>query len=107
MVLLSLTACNRNRPPKEIIMQDELVPILVDLHMVYALQGSILFKDISRSIDSVDTYSLVFEKHGINKALFDTTIAWYSQHPKIFTHVYDHVVMQLTQLSDSISPNAE
>jgi len=107
LILLSVAACNRNRPPKEILQQDELVPILVDLHMVYALQGTLQFRDLTRYVDSVDTYSNVFKKHGVDKAVFDSTISWYSSHPKLFTGVYDHVVMQLTQLSDSVNLTQE
>ena len=55
-------------------------------------------------VDSIDTYSYVFEKHGITKVQFDSTIAWFSRRPELFTEVYDEVVMLLSQRSDSISP---
>lgn len=107
IILMAMTACQSNRPPGHLIKQDDLVPILVDLHLVYALQGTIEFRTLSREIDSVDTYSYVFDKHGIDKTLFDSTIAWFSRNPERFTDVYDEVVMQLTRKADSIRPQLD
>ena len=76
-------------------------PILIDLHLVYAIQTSSEFREMSRNVDSVDTYSFVFEKYGVEKAVFDSSIAWYSRHPEQFTEIYDQVVMTLTQMQDS------
>ena len=97
-----LGSCHRDRLHKDLIGKDELVPLLIDLHMVYAIQSSVDFRHIAQDVDSVDVYSYVFEKHGVTKVVFDSTIAWYSRHPTHFTEVYDEVVMNLTQKQDSL-----
>jgi hypothetical protein len=106
-ILLSVAACNRARVPRDIIRQENLAPILVDIHMVYAIQTSMEFRNMTREFDSVDTHGYIFDKHGIDKVQFDSSIAWYSRHPALFTEVYDDVVMRLTQLNDSINPDRE
>ena len=101
-IFLALAACKHNRPGKDIIPPEEIVPVLVDMHLVYAVQSAPEYRTIYRQADSVDVYGYIFEKHGIDRVRFDSSIAWYSRHPKLFTEVYDQVVMQLTRLSDSL-----
>ena len=95
-------ACESSRPGKELIPPETLVPILVDMHFGYAIQASPEFRALSRTVDTVDTYSYIFIKHDVTKVMFDSTLSWYTQHPKLFTEIYDEVVMQLTQLYDSL-----
>ena len=98
-------SCHPERPPRDILRKEQLVPLLMDLHMVYAVQSSVEFRKIAVQVDSVDAYSYIFDKHGVPKVVFDSTIAWYSRHPEQFTKVYDEVVMNLTQIQDSIKMN--
>lgn len=107
LLLFSLTACEKSKPGKDLIPPETLVPVLVDFHLVYSIQSSQEFRKISREVDSIDTYNYVFEKYNITKALFDTTLSWYTQHPKRFTEIYDEVVMQLSQMADSLGGGPE
>jgi hypothetical protein len=95
-------SCQHHRPPKDLLEKDEMIPLLIDLHIVYAIQSSVKFRELSNDVDSVDVYSYIFEKHGVSKVVFDSSIAWYSRHPKLFTEIYDEVVMDLTQKQDSL-----
>lgn len=107
IILLSLLGCEQNKPGKELIPPETLVPVLVDMHLLYSIQSSNAYRDLSRKVDSIDTHSYIFEKHHIDQAQFDSTIAWYSRHPKLFTDIYDQVVMQLSRLSDSLNQYEE
>ena len=103
ILLIWAAACDSSKTPRHLISQEDLVPILVDFHMVYSIQSTQMFRTFSREYDTIDTYSFIFDKHGVDKALFDSTIAWFSAHPTRFTEVYDEVVMVLTQRSDSLN----
>ncbi len=107
MILLSLAACNHNRPPKDILQPEEIVPVLIDMHLVNSIQSAPEYRTLTQGMDSVDVYSYIFEKHGIDRVEFDSSIAWYSRNPELFTQIYDHVVMRLTQISDSLNPSLE
>jgi hypothetical protein len=100
--LYIMVSCQRDRPHSDLLGKDELIPVLIDLHMAYAIQSSVKFRNISLDVDSVEVYSYIFDKHNVSKVVFDSSIAWYSRHPKLFTEVYDEVVMDLTQLRDSL-----
>jgi hypothetical protein len=79
------------------------VPVLIDIHLVYALQSSAMIRDLAREVDSIDTYSYIFDKYDVTRVQFDSTVAWYSRHPKLFTDIYDQVVMQLSRMNDSLN----
>jgi hypothetical protein len=97
-----MVSCQRDRPHKDLLEKDEMIPLLMDLHMAYAIQSSVQFRKISFGVDSVDTHTYIFDKHGVSKVVFDSSVAWYSRHPKLFTEIYDEVVMNLTQMQDSL-----
>jgi len=105
LILMSLAACNHSKPGKYIIPPETLVPVLMDMHLTYALQSSTEIRKLAREVDSIDVYGYIFDKHNISRVRFDSTIAWYSRNPELFTDIYDQVIMQLTQLQDSIAPN--
>ena len=104
LVLLSFGACKHNKPGNYIIPQETLVPVLMDMHLTYALQSSTELRKLAREVDSIDVYGYIFDKHNISRVRFDSTIAWYSRNPELFIKIYDQVIMQLTQLQDSITP---
>ena len=97
-----MVSCHRDKPQRGMLEKDELIPLLIDLHKAYAIQSSVKFRKISQDVDSVDVYAYIFDKHNVSKVVFDSSIAWYSRHPKLFTEIYDEVVMDLTQRQDSL-----
>ncbi len=102
-----MISCQKDKPHKDLLKKDELVPLLIDLHLVYAIQSSAEFRKLSLTIDSVNTHSYIFDKYGVQKVVFDSSIAWYSRHPERFTKIYDEVVMNLTQMQDSLGGDEE
>jgi hypothetical protein len=103
LVLFSiLVSCQRDRPHRDLLEKDELIPILIDLHRAYAIQSSVKFRKISLDVDSVDLHAYIFDKHNVSKVIFDSSIAWYSRHPTLFAEIYDEVIMDLTQMRDSL-----
>jgi hypothetical protein len=100
--LFIMGSCQQDKPRSDLLEKEEMIPVLIDLHLAYAIQASADFRKISLEVDSVDTYTYIFDKYGTSKVAFDSSIAWYSRHPKLFTDIYDEVVMNLTQMRDSL-----
>lgn len=103
LILLFISGCQQDRPGRDLIPPETLVPMLMDLHLTYAIQSSMQYRQLLRQADSVDTHSYIFEKYEVNQADFDSTIAWYSRHPELFRDIYDQVVMELSRISDSLN----
>ena len=102
--VLLILGCNSDREFKRkyLLDEEEMVNILVDIHLANALQGSPEFYKISRAYDSVDINSKIFDKYGIEKANFDSSIVYYIRRPEILIHIYDEVIMRLSQIQDTI-----
>ena len=108
LAAIFLFACSNERGVKKsLIPEDELIPILIDFHMVYAVQGSPDYYKLTREVDSVDAYTYIFEKHGYSRAQFDSTTSWYASSPYQYVEIYDEVIMRLTRISDSLEQESE
>ena len=84
MVLLLLVSC-QVKIPKEIIQPDKMETVLYDYHMVQAM-GSEITSTPEYQLKLYHSY--VFDKHGITKALFDSSMVWYTRHPAYLTQIY-------------------
>ncbi len=84
---------------KEFIERDVLVDVLADLHLVDAVTNDRKFHHLYE-VDSVDLLSPILEKYKVNRAMFDTTLAVYKNHPDLLDQVYNDVLIKLNVLLD-------
>ena len=103
MILVICTTACRRIPPRNLIPEEILIPVLVDFHLVNSVLQGTDIREISTKVDSIDPYSYIFEKHGITKAEFDTTVSWYTINLEYYVDIYNDVIMRLTQFEDSIN----
>jgi hypothetical protein len=101
---LLILGCNTHHGIKKkyLLDRDVFVNLLVDIHLAYAIQGSPEYHEFSREYDSIDIHFWIFNKYGIEKAAFDSTMSYYTKKPEDLIKVYDEVIMRLNQLQDSI-----
>jgi hypothetical protein len=101
---LLIPGCNSDREfrRKYLLDKEEMVNILVEINLANALQGSPDFYKVSRAYDSIDIYAVIFKKYGIEKAAFDTSLAYYTRKPQVLLQIYDEVIMRLNQIQDTI-----
>lgn len=90
--LIILLASCQVKTPKEIIQPDEMEALLYDYHIVQAM---------GNELNNVRDYHLklyheyVFKKHGVTKALFDSSLVWYTRHPSHLTQMYANLQERL------------
>jgi hypothetical protein len=103
-LFLLFLGCNPHHGIKKkyLLERDVFVNLLVDIHLTYAIQGSSEYHELSRKYDSIDIHSVIFQKYGVEKAAFDSTMSYYSKKPEDLVKIYDEVIMHLNQLQDSI-----
>lgn len=105
-----LQSCGDN-PTKfkkdRVIPESTFVNILYDIHLMDAITNGSEFYRKFENIDSVDIYSNIFEKHGVSKEYFDTTVAIYSRQPQLYLEVYDKVLMKLNLQIDDLKKQEE
>jgi hypothetical protein len=101
-LLLILSAC---KPPEQqevsipdyVIPQDSLVNFLTDAYLGEGASSINVRNAIGEKFDSVYLFN-PFKEHHISRQRFDTSIAFYTQHPKKLKIIYDQVLDQLSKL---------
>lgn len=95
--LLHFFACN-NRPD-DVMNQTEMKKFLVDLHILEATL------DERPPVDERERayyYNALFQKHGITKAIFDSSLVYYTKNPKLFERVYTRVVKDMDEFKTDV-----
>jgi hypothetical protein len=104
LILLAVClSCSRMR--RTIIPEKKFIEVLVDLQIADGIGVESMNRREGFMLDSATLYTSVFEKHGVTRAMFDSTMTWYTLHNEAFVGVYNAVITKLkkmeTELSDS------
>jgi hypothetical protein len=86
----------------EIIPREELIPILVEMHLTDGLQLIPGIRAKYPGRDSISNYQDVLMFHGFNKVSFDRTIKFYEDDPEKLDDLYEEVISELTKLQSEI-----
>lgn len=106
-VLFLLVACEV-RYPKNIIQPDKMEALLYDYHLVQVMTTDIAGNEYKRKLYA----EYVFDKHGVTKEEFDSSMVWYTRNPKhlyeIYSSLEEKLIAEVGDESDgkvgSISP---
>ncbi len=101
-IILSGWSCNDKNKIK-IIPEGKLKEILIDIQLAdaYYMMHS---NQLRIARDSNDFFGQIFEKNGVTKAQFDSSISYYSKNkPKKFEQLYDDVLTELNRMSSEIN----
>ena len=91
-------SCSNN---KYWIPEDKMVEILVDYHLTEGVAFS-NNREFSYDITQQTVRDLVFDKHGITKEQFDTSIYYYSVHIEKLDRIYEKVLQQLLMIESRV-----
>jgi hypothetical protein len=90
--------CSCSKPkaeiPPGILSQKEMIPILVDIHIAHS--AAELFKS-DTSLTMSDYMSYILSIHHVEKAVYDSSITFYTRHPEIMQDIYDEVINELSK----------
>ncbi|WP_302548580.1 DUF4296 domain-containing protein [Coprobacter fastidiosus] len=99
VILCLFPACDRT--PDHIIKPKAMEDLLVDIHKSEAIieknyqkYGSIEQKEELRNA--------VLKKHGVDKALFDSSLMWYGHHLPKYIKIYDNVIARLKEEDEAV-----
>ena len=103
-LLLMLTACNKNKllhpKPSGILTSDQLIPLLVDLHLTDA---SLKLNESSPQSGEIklfyaEAFAPVFKKYETTPAVFENSMKWYSRNIDVLALIYTEVITRLSTL---------
>ncbi len=87
--------------PHNVLSQKRMSEVLYDLHRADGILQTAGY-NYGHDEELAGYYSGVLQKHGLTQAQFDSSIVWYTAHPKQFARVYPKVVARLEQDVESI-----
>ena len=85
---------------KAFIPREELVDILVEIHLMDGITNDRKFYRRYEGVDSIDLLGPILEKHGVTVQMLDTTIFEYTRYPVLLDQVYNDVIMKLNIMLD-------
>lgn len=80
------------KTPKDIIQPDKMEALLYDYHIVQAMGNE---RSNTQEYHVKLYHDYVFKKHGVTKALFDSSMVWYTRHPSHLTQMYSRLQERL------------
>lgn len=96
-ILIFGFGCQENEKPEYLISKDQLVSILVDIHVTEGIASSLPVPYDSSQV----IYSLlerdVFEKHEVSDSVFTKSLIFYLKDPALMDEVYGRVVDSLSK----------
>ncbi len=95
-----LVACHVERP-KTVMSDAKMEDVLYDYHLAKALGEEL--PGVRENYKQVMFMEAVFEKHGITKADFDTSMVWFSRNPEVLAKIYDNVKVRLKSVRANIN----
>lgn len=75
----------------------EMVSIITDIQLVEAAHQLINLKNMDQVKMRDTSYQMVYNKHGVTEAQFDSSLRVYTQHPKRFTEIMKQVDQNLNK----------
>lgn len=105
IVFLLVLACHHSQDrikKTEIIPMEQLVPILVEIHLADALLQIPAVRQNYPGRDSISNYQDILKNNGYSKEIFDRTIEYYENDPDELNDLYEKVVSELTQLQSEV-----
>lgn len=100
VILLSLFLAACTSRPREVLSRKQMIAVLVDLHRTEGiLQATNRIYD--REGEASSYYQATLAKHHVTQAQFDSSLVWYTDHPKRFNKIYPKVMQQLQDELDA------
>lgn len=91
-LLLILFASCQVKTPEDIIQPDKMETLLYDYHIVQAMGNDV---NSMQEYHVKLYYEYLFKKHDVTKALFDSSLVWYTRHPAHLTKIYANLKERL------------
>lgn len=104
LVIFTVLSCSKpeTKIPQGVLSKMELVPILVDIHIAQAATG--LYNAGDSSHHTMNDYiPYILKIHKVERAVYDSTIAFYTLHPEILQEMYDEVISELSKKQGEVS----
>ena len=103
MLLLSCGQEKKAQKPYYLIDQDQMVNIMVDMHIVETASNLKVFPPDSARQMYQDYFESIFLSHDVTMAEFDSSLYYYSTQTDQMNVIYDKVLENLSELESEVN----
>jgi len=104
MVVLAF-ACSKNKIPKGILTEKQIIPVLVELHLAEAINSHRNALEAGRENYPEDLYLTILKKYKLDQKVFEASVLYYGKHPDKYKPVYDEVLNRLNEMQVKVKVN--
>lgn len=96
--LILVTGLSCNRSGRYIMSEKKFIDVLVDIQLADGMGMESINRREGYILDSTTLYTAVFDKHGVTRAMFDSTMTYYTLHNEAFVSIYNKVTARLNAM---------
>ena len=98
-IIFILSGCDGK--PNGVLSESKMAIVLTEMHKTDATMNE---KGLvyGRYYQKAPYYTFIFKKFKITQAQFDSSLVWYSKNPRVFSNIYDKVLVNLTGLQKEV-----
>ena len=93
-----LISCVR---PANVLSPKKMENLLVDMHKLEGTLGALGFEN-NNPVDKREYYAAILKKYNVKQADFDSSLVWYTKHPKQFQRLYASVSVRMDSLNNEV-----
>ena len=97
LTLFTLLLGCKNRVPEYVIPPNDMVPLLVDMHIADGLLGEAKYRAKIAQLDTTNLYDAILERHGYTRQDLDTSFYYYTTDIDRFDAIYNDVLERLNE----------
>lgn len=103
-----LISCNAKEDvPKHVIPKDEMIDIILDIHLTDGLFTITKVRRDFTKNDSLNYYNEIFQNYGYTRADFDTSVYYYSKKINEYDKIYEEVLNRLNEMDTELRQKKE
>ena len=107
-LLVSVASCKGEHIPDGVVDTATFADFLTEAYLIEGYNYAVIRTNPDSLGQQLDqAYSFIYSKYNITPAVYDSSMNYYMEHPKLLEEVYARVVRRLQQHKDTIPQPAE
>ncbi len=104
LLVIFLFSCNNNenKLPDYVISHDDMVNIIIDIHLTDGLFTNNKVRRKLAKKDSLNYYNAILNNYGYTRADFDTSVHFYSKNIDEYDKIYEEVLNNLSEMETKL-----
>ena len=99
LLLLVLVASCKVEAPENVLPPEKMEAVLYDYHLAQSMMTTLASVDYKEKL----MYTYIYDKHGVSKEVFDSSLVWYNRYPKHIERIYANIEARLNDEVDALA----